>query len=710
MSRGALYLALAACLSALAYTVLASPELITFDIGLNITDARGSRIAGFNGNQPHVKMTLGNVSWRLDCFSCIFKGARVNLINASARVEVNFTISWLGVEVLRESLALIVDSSANNTVLYIGTFRMRALNIEVVGTNDEGARLGRCEFEVNGLNVPLRGLKLRCGETVTLPFGIYNVTSASYTVDQNFQVRISPLTTSFQVSNTTDSTVKLVLGVAGSYSIAVEKKDGSPLIGANLELVGIDVGNATFYKGVVQSVPLKLSNLPYGRYLARVAWRGEQLHQALLTVDQTTRSATLRTKLVPGATLVVFDADEQPLGNLTLSITGPGLNVTLTTDSLGYVTLQNVIPAFYTVRVRWMTSTIARQVHVGEGGATVKLPLRRVCIRLMPNLRCRERCSLPSGLSAEVLYGDSVLARVRTTEPLEIVRLETRDPVYVGAQLLLRVHWNDTPLLSKVFDPSERELSFELPFFDLLIVVNNARGSPLPGAIVAVIDDLGERRSVSDAYGLARVRFLYGDFATLKVVWSDATVSKLLVDASSGQVVVNTCVYPLVVEVLGVLRPIEGARVTAYVFGTGLSFNASAITESGGKATFEVPYPPGSHAKLTVAKGRIEVERILTLEDFNRGVLQIRLDILIDFGWMQIKTDEAMLLAAAATLLSSATILVMRRLSSSRAKRAIFAIYGGTEKREREEVLDRLRRIFEAEREEEEEGGLFEEF
>ncbi|MEM3944419.1 MAG: hypothetical protein QXJ59_10065, partial [Thermofilaceae archaeon] len=301
----------------------------------------------------------------------------------------------------------------NNTLVKIlnGIIKINAINLDVYGVNDENERLSGCLIEVRELKA-----QLRCGQTVTLPFGAYSFTNASYEIVPSKWVEVPVLTNILYVSNTT-LTAQVTIGVAGSFSIDVLRADGSPLSGAGIELVYVGVENITVFRGATQGVPIRLRNIPYGRYLVTVTWKGERLLQTLVQVDRTVRNVTLTTRIIPTVALTVLDADRQPITGLTLRIVGPARDTLASTDASGRILIQDVVEGLYTLSLTWMNRTITKQVYVRPGDVFVDLPLRRLTLKLTPNARCGDRCTLPPGLTVRVLYRNAVLVEDVTDHP-----------------------------------------------------------------------------------------------------------------------------------------------------------------------------------------------------------------------------------------------------------------------------------------------------
>jgi len=707
VSKGNIGVVITVATLALAYILLARPESVNFTIGFNITDARGRSLAGSDDQQPVVTILFGNTTLQKRCLSCLFDIKNIELINGTANFRFNLTVAWLGRQVYYHSEALPIDSSVNNTLVKIlnGIIKINAINLEVYGVNDENERLSGCLIEVRELKA-----QVRCGQTIALPFGAYSVANASYEIAPNKWVKVPVLTNTLYVSNTT-LTAQVTIGVAGSFSIDVLRADGSPLSGAGIELVYVSVENVTVFRGVTQGAPIRLRNIPYGRYLVTVTWKGERLLQTLVQVDRTVRNVTLTTRIIPTVALTVLDADRQPITGLTLRIVGPARDTLASTDASGRILIQDVVEGLYTLSLTWMNRTITRQVYVRPGDVFVDLPLRRLTLKLTPNARCGDRCTLPPGLTVRVLYRNAVLVEDVTDHPTSTAEFALPNYVLTDELLKLEVSWNGTLLMVHSFTPFERVMVFELRFFELSIKITDARGNPLPRALVVITDSLGKRRFASDVQGLIEARYLYGDTALIEVIWSNITVGKHVADAASEQITLNTYVYPMLVEVEGVLGPVANAQATVVVMGFDYSFNTSAITGYDGRVEMKVPFLPGSNSTLTVTKGRITSQRLLSLRDLTSGdPVKVKLDLLVDYGWIQLRTGELIVLSTALAISLAAFLFAYRYISTRRAVKHVFITYGGELEEEEERgrgVFSRLKGVFEAEREEEEEEEEF---
>ena len=692
-----------------AQAVLASPGsagALNVTLSFRVADSRGLELAAPTGYR--VVVSVSNVTKAESCVTCLLTYT-VGVSNATRYINVSVLVYLLDELVL--SLRRAVNVTPPAVTVELGTLRTNASNVVLRALNDEGGALNGCEVEVVR-RAATRSLKLACGKVVALPFGAYDVAKALVPM-KGSMVEVGPLTASFSVSNGTSS-VEVALGVASLFTLSLARTDGSPLLGAELELLYLGAQSIPVYKGVPQGGQLQLTNVPYGRYLVRVTWRGVPLLQRELTVDQSSRNATLITSVIPGVRVAVRDADGEPLAGIQVRVTGPALNETLTTDDSGYLVMLETLRGLYTFRVDWRGQPLTAQLYINGTSATLELPLRRVAVVLAVSGRCTRGCTLPPGLLVEVKDGrNATLASASTSAQVERLTLETRERVRKGEVLTLRVLWNGTLLLSERFTTWERTARFELPFHGLSILVRDARGHPLPGAAVVVRDLLGRRVLLSDAYGVAEARHLYGEPTTVEVYWGSLPVApQRLVGVSDGSVKVDTCVFPLTVEVLGLLGPLSGAQVGAQTEGGSFAFTSTSVTGADGRAQLVVPLPPGTRLKLTVTKGRYKYVRTLTYEEIASGELvRVRTELAVDLGWLQLTTWDVAALAVVTALASASLFFALRYVRFRRRVKGLLVAYG-YEEGGRASLLRALRALLGAERREreEEEGGLFEEY
>lgn len=698
-------------------------EDVSFKLLIHVKDARGQQLIGLAGDQPVVTISyLINNTKREENRICGPEGCLFNItlpigVNATAFIGINISVSWLGIQLHKERYFLNIDELMNRSVV-TRIVRINSSTVRVIGTNDNDGELQNCEVYINGLNIPIRNLKIDCGKYISLPFGNYNTSSSTYRI-ANTLVNVPPLSGRFEVINGT-SNVKIRLGIVNLFVVDLRKVDGSPLLGSEVQLKFLDAGNVTVYRGTVQALPLYLRDLPYGQYFIEVSWKGVQLIGTKVTLGSLSRSVNLSTNLIPKVNLVVVDKDLKPVVSNRLKITGSTLNVETVTDENGYAIVYNIIPGSYTVTSYWKNYSLNTLVHVSSSEARVELPLWRPEIKVSTVLECGERCRLPPNLTVELLYGEDIIVKALTLDAIENLSVSSENPVYTQVFLKLRVTLNKTLLYEKIVWAGERSFSIKLPFFDLSIEVKDYSGNPLPDAIVIVEDKLGKRKAVSDYSGIVELPFLYGNQVDIEVFWSNVSVARKTTQATAEPFTISSMVYPLKVEVKGALgQPVSDATVSVQIRGLGYDFKRNVTTRDDGVTEILIPAPPGSTISLVIRKGRISLERQLISEEVKKGYTVITLDLLVDFGWLQIRTSEAAAMFTA-TIILTITIFVIIKIQKNKETRGdIFKMYGvPLEEEEKKSFLeiirDRFRETFGAEEEEAESegenGGLFEEF
>jgi hypothetical protein len=700
-----------------AVEVAAGPFVLT----LNVTsvDAAGRQLVGPFGETPRVVLRALNVTRECRDFVCAFNET-LSFVNSTS-ILVNVSIYWLGVLVYEKSLS--VENGTRTNLMA----KINASTIRLVLTNDGGRALERCTARVVGLKPKTPALTVASGQAVSLPFGDYNASSAECKVEwASDPLAVPVLDPLFRVSNGTPS-VSLRLGVAGAYKVELRRADGSPLVGARVKIVYVGARNFTVFDGTANLGYVTLSDLPYGRYLIAVSWQGETLLNSIVEVNGLQKGVNLTTNLLPAVTLAVLDADSRPVAGARLRIArvgGGSAAFDAVSDLRGQVVLSNVVPGGYVVSASWRNYTFSVPVQVSGSAVEVKLPLRKVKVRVVTEPACAGSCSLPPGLSAELAYGGDVLASASLARASAELVLEPSELVYVAAPLKLRVFWNGSEIFERDLSAEASVLSFALPFYNISLRVVDASGRPLPNASLKVADELGAKAARTDLQGVAEVGFVYGRKVRVEAFWMGVPVAKEVVAVAPEPVEVKASVYTVKVEVVNALgQPVAGALLTATVNGSGYSFELRAQTRDDGAAELRLPVPPGAQVTLEVRKGRVRLVRQLLTEEVNRGATRVALDLLIDLGPLQLRAGEFAALVAAAVAAALAVALALKVWGGRMAARGVFEEYGGragVEEESEEETswkgfLERFREVFGSEKveeggEEEEGEGFFDEF
>lgn len=697
----------------LAFAAVVVAGSITFSLNISVLDAAGGQLVGPAGEKPTIVVhVLNGTPLQCEDFSCKFYNVSLPSPGNATSAVVNVSVYWLGVIVYKGSVV------APNGTLVDLKVKVNASTVRFLCENDNGAPLGGCRLNVVGLAPQVKGFSVVSGQPVSLAFGEYNVTRATYERDGKlFEVPV--LTPGLRVSNGT-SVASVRLGVCSTFALEVKRMDGSPLAGAEVEVTYVDAGNVTIYKSDRSASTVYLSNVPYGRYLVVVRWRGEALANRLIEVSATRRNASIVVNLLPYVTLVAKDYDGQPVAGANLKVSraaGAPFSVDVTTDQGGQAVLGDVAPGAYIVSFKWLNYTLNLPLRIEGSLVEVVLPLRRFRVRIGDEFAC-SRCLLPQGLSASLSCAGVLLANVATDRPLSEAVLEPNGPVYVGAPLKLRVVWDGRVLLERDVSAYNAVETVELPFFGLLLKVVDAAGKPLPGALLKIADELGIRNATSGIGGEAELEFLYGRRADVEVFWGGVPVAKEVVTPAEA-VQIRANVYTLRVEVRGALgQPVANAQLEATVNSSGYSFRGSAATRDDGVAELKLPAPPGSRVVLEVSKGRASLSRELLTAELEQGVVSVTLD-LVEVGPLQLRTGEVAGLVLAAAALTAAVFIALSVWGRRAGSRGLFEVYGGVEEAGegeeagtfRSRLLGRLKDVFGAEKEEEEEEeeGLFDE-
>jgi len=672
-------------------------ETFTSQVTIRVLDAAGRRLT-CDEYKPLVRLEGYGYARECSGHECSFN---VQVTSNESSLSFNLTVYWLGTRVYKGALLLTNGSSKTVEV------KVNATKVKLLGVDDGGRRVDSCKLEVEGA----AKLTLECGVTVSLPFGTYRVRSAELLIADRY-VPVGVEDEEFEV--TSDSAeVRVGLEVASSVTLRIVKLDGSPLTNGTLKLMFLDAEEpVSVYEGPIEGGAVTLRDLPYGEYLAEVYWSGLRLLSENVEVGPSSATITLTTSLLPRAQLRLLDADGYPLANTPIQVEGAGLKMIVVTDEGGWASLSDVLPGFYNVSIRWLNRAISAPVYIGEGGsATVRMPLRALKVVLAPKMAS----DLPSGLRAELLYEPEgyVLAEASLNAPSPQLILSPQMPIPLDVSLKLVVHWGDRLLLEGVVDPYSRVRYVNLSFIDLEVEVVDASGNPLPGAMLRVEDALGVREVEADQYGRVLLKHLYGERFEVEAIWRRIPVARESA-AFKRKIVVKAYVYDLRVVVRGAIgQPVAGALVSVSVSGPGFSLEANATAGSDGLAEIRwLPAPPGSTLVLRVAKGRVELVKPLTPTDLEEGVIEVRLDLLIDYGWLQLRVSEFIVLVAVATLSIAAAALVYRALRVRLAAMKVLSEYRVEWEAAPSSFWDRLRARIRAvlgSEEEEEEGELFEE-
>jgi len=702
-------ISLAFALTFVTAEVVAGPFVLI--VNVTVTDAKGNPLAGVAEGKPQVVLRVLNITEQCLSTTCVFNKTLLGVNSTS--IQANISIYLFGVLVYKMSFMI-----ENNTQVNLFA-KINASTVKINLSNDHGAFLKDCDARIIGLDPKVPALDVASGQKVTLPFGVYNVSTARYKVPRASAPALVPvLNPSFRVLNGTEE-VNVRLGVAGAYRLELRKADGSPLAGARVRVAHVEAGNATVFEGEASGGYVTLSNVPYGRYLVTVEWRDETLFSGVMLIDGSRKGVNITTSLLPLVALTVLDADSHPVAGARLRISravGGAAAIDVISDHRGQVVLTDVVPGVYTVSSSWRDYPFSVSAYITGTVAEVKLPLRKVKVKIETEPTCSS-CSLPPGLSAELLCGEDSLANASLARASAELVVDSTERVYVDAALKLRISWNGIKIFEKELRADVGVVSVVLPFYNLSLKVVDARGRPLPNASLKVFDELGVRAVKSDFKGVAELGFVYGRRVRVEVFWEGVPVAKEAMACTPELVEVKTSVYTVKVEVVNALgQPVVGALLVARVKGLGYYSEQRAVTRDDGAAELRLPAPPDAQVTLEVSKGRVSLARQLLSEEMSGGATRVALDLLLDLGPLQLRVGEFASFVAVAVAVAVAAIYALKVLGRRAAVRGVFEVYGGEAGMEEGEetpwkgVFERFKEIFSSEKaEEEEEEGLFDE-
>ncbi|MEM3137721.1 MAG: carboxypeptidase-like regulatory domain-containing protein, partial [Thermofilaceae archaeon] len=515
---------------------------------------------------------------------------------------------------------------------------------------------------------------------------------------------------------------QISLNVADSITIRLLKSDGSLMNDCRLILL-FDPNNynVTVYNGRVQGGIIPLYNLPYGTYLADVTWYGVNILKTIFTIGGKYSTINLTSSLLAQVRLQILDTDSKPLQFIKVKITGMGIEREVTTNAAGYVFLTDIPPGTYYVTVKCIGGEASSLARITTSESWAVIPSRRLNLTIVseyagglitPNL--------PPGLWASIYYNDSLLNHSENIEESPQLTLNLDEPVCVQASLKLKIGWNENILIEKTLVTYSSQLVEKVPFLNLEIKVTDKGGDPLAGALVEVSDELGVRTFKTNERGIVYVYHIYGKRFKVEVKWEGVSVALQNVHAPAYSLELNADVWKLRVDVKNAIgNPISGALIVFLVEGETFSYVVNSTTRDNGIVEFVLPVPSGSHVEMRMVKGRVNANYVVTNKDLQTGIIQVNTDLILDYGPLQLRVGEAIIIALMGVPMLLAVIVVYKRIVRRQTAESVFTVYGKEFKSEEEEgkslvetLRDRFKTIFSAEEKEEEseeEENVFEE-
>lgn len=671
-----------------------------------VKDAQGLDLK-FDAEKPLVK--LGN-------YTCTGSQCRFNitLLNyEETSLPINLSVFWLNMPVYQREYIL------ENGTTYSFTVKTNASRVNISGVNDRNKKLEKCRLTLKPYGVT-KTYTVLCGNEISLPFGTYSVENAEVQLATSF-VRVQTAVSGFTVVNGTKS-VQVPLNVADSITLRLLKSDGSLMTDCHLTLL-FDPSNynVTVYNGRVQGGIIPLYNLPYGTYLADVTWYGINVLKTVFTIGGKYSTINLTSSLLAQVRLQILDTDSKPLQFIKVKITGMGINEEVTTNAAGYAFLTDVPPGTYYVTVKCVGGEASSFARITTGESWAVIPSRRLNLTIVSEYAGGLMTpNLPPGLWASISYNDSLLSYSENTEEKLQLTLNLDKPVCVQTSLKLKIGWNECILIEKTIEPYSSQLVEKVPFLDLEIKVTDRRGDPLAGALVEVNDELGLRTLKTNEYGIVYAYHVYGKHFKVEVKWEGVSVASQNVRAPTYSLELNADVWKLQVDVRNAIgNPVSGALIVFLVEGENFSYTVNATTRDNGIVEIALPVPSSSHVEMSVVKGRVHANYVVTNKDLKTGIIQVSTDLILDYGPLQLRVGEVVIAALIGIPMLLAVVVVFKYVTKRRTAESVFTVYGRELKSEEEEsknlmeaLRDRFKTIFSAEEEEgegEEEEDVFEE-
>ena len=665
---------------------------------IEILDVDGHELK-YKSLLPTVKLEGQDYSEVLKCYNCTF--TPFIDVNESP-LSFDLSVKWMGVTVYEGKVDLVNGTTKSLSI----TANVSRVKIE--GIDDADTRV-KCSLHLTGPT----SLDVTSGDTIPLPLGVYQVSKVSLKLASGVEYQF-PLGEKINVTRK-DKAFKISLPVADKVLLRIVKSDGSPLSSEALITIYIltpekpIVYNGTLgEKGIVI-----LGQIPYATYLVEAYWMNTRVLSTLVSVNPDAKNFTLKSEIVSGVKIRVLDWDGSPVANSKVTLKGPKGTLTLHTDNNGIIELLDALPGFYNVSISFMGDVASSPLYLkSQGIETILLPVRRLEV----TVKARWASTLPPGLKARLIHerSNTLLGESLLTSERDEISFTLNDYLPVSTKLRLEVYWNDSWLYEERFEPISSRYEVDMPFSDITVTLVNIHGSPLPGAEIMVTDAVRTMRRVTDEYGRARFKHLYGRSIRVKAYWEDILVADEELDEGDVKATLKSYVYPLSIRVEGALgQPLTGVYVEAKVEGAGVHLTFQGVTGSDGTVYFEgLPLPPGSGLFITASKGRINARRLVTVDEAKARMIVLSTNILVDVQWLQLTVFETIILiltlmAIGLTAFKAYRVYARRREAMEMIREYTIGWEAGKESFS-QRIRERLKTLLGIEEKEEEEG-VFEE-
>ena len=677
--------------------VIAQNDTLRYNLTVKVLSCDGSSLVEDN-LRPKVKIIGANITSSCTAQTCTFD----NL--PEGNYEIN--IYWRDVLVNKTELSL-----TKNTTL---TIYAEVAKVSLKVLDDNKVSISSYSVEVSGPGGPYIFEK---GDKYFLPYGTY-----TYIVTYKWGDREYTFSGSFTISSCVSKAVELELPIANSISIYFVRRDGSPLGKIEGWAKIIDEEKNFIIEEVFfnETNSIKIDQIPYGRYIIRCFLRGKEIYETrILITESGDRDFKISLDILKTVVFRILDRDNMPFPDTEISISTPTDTFRLTTGPSGDVSLENVMPGTFFVKMLWRDLEFSVAVNVNrEGSYDVILPFHSIEIAI----RSAGSSTIPSGSSLRFYYGSIVLVeKTAQEEEKEIrVRLEKIPMERINYKLVFEV--NGTVVLEKKIYPdelSEERVTILVPFYDLNIRVKTLDGNNLGGCKVEILSQEYARSAITDGSGTALFKHLFDKDYTLKVYWKNILVFNRLITRSElhqGYIEVIASVKSYRVDVSAWLgRKIKGANTTLILkLSNGKTIEFSDLTDSSGSVVFtNIPIPGGSSLELVVRYGNLEVRRLV--DPAKETDINVFMDVLLDIAGQTLTLMETLILVIMIIAASAIGVMIYRRIRYVKEIKSMFS-EGVSIRREnmeeihKESLIDRIRDFIKelrGKKEEEEEWDIF---
>lgn len=693
---------------ALASTVSSPQSIHIFQVSNNQTSNNQTQVIRINATleiltcngesllegsiKPYVRVTnsSGQVVFEGYCSSCSLSNIEVG--------EYRIRVSWRDMVVAETLLTF----DQNTTSLEL---RTNTTKVTVNVLNDNG---GRIEENVTAkLTIGRKSFTFSPGDTHILPLGEYNVV-ITYNWLGIIDVKVEDKIT----VSCSSSLVSFNLPVASRLTIFFKKNDGSSAKGIKGKAYLLSSEEKTIrVVDFRQKDYIRLTNVPYGEYTLRVYFGNKQILSKTINLGENSqREITVSLPIFSSITLYFKTLDNEPLANVELSMKQiDGEEIKFSTDDSGRAVLSNLLEGKYTFTLKWYSLDINVEQNIGSESLTIIFPLKNIDLVIYP----KTSSSLPAGLDVKVIIrSNRVLVKeekLSIDKPKWTIRLEN---IYTKTSYVVEIEYGEFSWSFTLFNPSKSVNEIVVPFYDVVLIVNDLRNTLLSGCS-AVISYGNKKFNYTINNGRVYLEHLPETDIGLIILCGGTSVFKGKIPASAlskREYKVKANVADFKIHISGwFARPLSNARVNLTVTFEGKKLLFSGTTDAFGNVVFKrIPCPPGSSILATIKYGGI-VSKVAI--DSSQKNVNVFLDVLIDAPFIKLGLVQSITLFVILSIILAAFLLLYRRYKYVRDIESMFE-YENIFEEELEEkkhgMLERIKdflRELRGEKEEEEEEG-----